>query len=275
MIKLSKRLEALCRLCIAPTQSVGEPAPALRRFRDLPSGKSTESAGSVAADVGCDHGYLSIRLIQEGRFEKMLAMDLREGPLAAAKEHVAEAGLSEHIECRLSDGLRAMRPGEADSMICAGMGGPLMQRILEQDIDKVRQMKQLVLQPQSDIAQFRRWLRENGFVIAAEDIVFEDGKYYPMMRTVTGAPERIGSEKENVSPEQDTDPELADAFGPLLLTQRHPVLLEYLKQRDGFVSEALDQLDKAQRAASDERRAQRMEELQQEKELIYRAMALY
>ena len=66
MIKLSKRLEALCRLCIAPTQSVGEPAPALRRFRDLPSGKSTEFAGSVAADVGCDHGYLSIRLIQEG-----------------------------------------------------------------------------------------------------------------------------------------------------------------------------------------------------------------
>ncbi len=77
MIKLSKRLEALCKLCTA----------------------SGQSAGAVAADVGCDHGYLSIRLIQEGRFEKMLAMDLREGPLAAAKEHVAEAGLSDRIEC--------------------------------------------------------------------------------------------------------------------------------------------------------------------------------
>ena len=257
MIKLSKRLEALSRLC---------------------------TAGSVAADVGCDHGYLSIRLVQEGIFERMLAMDLREGPLAAAKAHVAEAGLADRVECRLSDGLRAMRLGEADSMICAGMGGPLMQRILEQDIDKVRGMRQLVLQPQSDMAQFRRWLRENGFVIIAEDIVFEDGKYYPMMKAV---PENEGMTDSNdhgscedaVHRETGADfrvtvadPELCDAFGPLLLTQRHPVLLEYLKQRNGFVSEALKQLEQAQRTGSDERRAQRMAELQYEQELIKKAM---
>ncbi|MBR3515295.1 MAG: SAM-dependent methyltransferase [Lachnospiraceae bacterium] len=258
MIKLSKRLEALGRLC---------------------------EVGSVAADVGCDHGYLSIRLVQEGIFERMLAMDLREGPLAAAKAHVAEAGLADRIECRLSDGLRAMQIGEADSMICAGMGGPLMQRILEQDIDKVRGMRQLVLQPQSDMAQFRRWLRENGFVIIAEDIVFEDGKYYPMMKAVpenegmTDSNDHGGCEdavhRETVADFRVTvaDPELSDAFGPYLLAQRHPVLLEYLKQRNGFVSEALKQLEQAQRSGSDERRAQRVTELQQEKELIKKAMA--
>jgi hypothetical protein len=72
---------------------------------------------------------------------------------------------------------------------------------------------------------------------------------------------------------EDADPELADAFGPFLLAQRHPVLMEYLKQRDGFVSEALEQLGRAQRAGSDERRAQRLNELQHEQELIHKASA--
>ncbi|MBO6298211.1 MAG: SAM-dependent methyltransferase [Lachnospiraceae bacterium] len=248
MFKLSKRLEALGRLC---------------------------EAGTVAADVGCDHGYLSIRLIREGIFSRMLAMDLREGPLAAAREHVAEAGLSDRIECRLSDGLRAMQTGEAEAVICAGMGGPLMQRILEQDIDKVRQMKQLVLQPQSDIGAFRRWLRENGFFAADEEIVFEDGKYYPMMRVVTEAADGMDSKRKVVSAGRDIDPALADAFGPILLARRHPVLLEYLKQRNGFVSEALEQLDMAQRAGCDERRAQRMTELQHERKLIQKAISIF
>ena len=252
MIRLSKRLEALSRLC---------------------------EAGGCAADVGCDHGYLSIRLVQEARFERMLAMDLREGPLAAARVHVAEAGLSERIECRLSDGLRTMQAGEAEAMICAGMGGPLMQRILEQDIDKVRTMKQLVLQPQSDIKEFRRWLRENGFVSAAEDIVTEDGKYYPMMRVIPGGTDPAGTfidrpaGTEEVS-EEITD-ELADAFGARLLAERHPVLRDYLKQRDGFVTEALEQLGRAQEQGSDERREQRIDELEQERQLIQGAMAFY
>ena len=238
MVKLSKRLEALGRLC---------------------------EAGTVAADVGCDHGYLSIRLIREGIFSRMLAMDLREGPLAAAREHVAEAGLSDCIECRLSDGLRAMQAGEAEAMICAGMGGPLMQRILEQDIDKVRRMKQLVLQPQSDIGEFRRWLRENGFVTTAEDIITEDGKYYPMMRVVPDGTPSAG----------DVPEPLADAFGAGLLRAKHPVLLEYLKQRDGFVTEALEQLRRAQEQGSDERREQRIRELLQERQLIQEAISYY
>ena len=238
MIRLSKRLEALTRLCLP---------------------------GGCGADVGCDHGYLSIRLIRDGIFERMLAMDLREGPLSAAKEHVAEEGLDGCITCRISDGIRELQPGEAEAMICAGMGGMLMQRILMQDIDKVRGMRQLILQPQSDVGDFRRWLRKNSFSVEAEDMICEDGKYYPMMRVVPQG-----------TPVQTTVPDvLADAFGGLLLTQRHPVLYEHLLQRKGFVEEALKQLKRAQQQGSDARREQRIAELLQEAQLIQEAISYY
>ena len=86
--------------------------------------------GGVLADVGCDHGFLDIYLVQTGKIQGAIAMDVRKGPLAAATAHVREAGLENRIETRLSDGLEAMMPGEAATLVCAGMGGPLMQRIL-------------------------------------------------------------------------------------------------------------------------------------------------
>ena len=76
--------------------------------------------GSRLVDVGCDHGFLSIYLVQEGACPTVLAMDVREGPLAAAKRHVEAYGLGEYITLRLSDGLGAYRAGEAEALVCAG-----------------------------------------------------------------------------------------------------------------------------------------------------------
>ena len=86
--------------------------------------------GSRVCDVGCDHGYVSIYLIQHQISSRVIAMDVRSGPLSRCCEHVMQYGLQEYIESRLSDGLLNLRPGEADTMICAGMGGRLMRRIL-------------------------------------------------------------------------------------------------------------------------------------------------
>ncbi|HBA47385.1 MAG TPA: SAM-dependent methyltransferase, partial [Lachnospiraceae bacterium] len=86
--------------------------------------------GNRLVDVGCDHGYLSISLVGAGICPGAIAMDVREGPLAAAKVHIAETGLEDYIEVRLSDGLAECWPGEADTLVCAGMGGRLMERIL-------------------------------------------------------------------------------------------------------------------------------------------------
>ena len=86
--------------------------------------------GAYLADIGTDHGYVPIWLVQKGVCPSALAMDVRKGPLERAEEHVEEVGLSGKIELRLSDGLAKLKAGEADTVVIAGMGGPLMERIL-------------------------------------------------------------------------------------------------------------------------------------------------
>ena len=87
--------------------------------------------GNVLADVGTDHGYIPIYLLQEKRIKKAIAMDINAGPLQRAKEHIALYGLKDYIETRLSDGVEALMPGEADTILIAGMGGGLVMHILE------------------------------------------------------------------------------------------------------------------------------------------------
>lgn len=182
--------------------------------------------GSLLADVGCDHGFVSIYLVQHGICPRVCAMDINPGPLQRAREHVAACGLERYIDIRLSDGVSALQPGEADCLLCAGMGGRLMQRILTQGREKVTAMRELILQPQSEIAEFRRFLREEGYVAQQERMVLEDGKYYPMMRVVF-AP-ASGRQEQGVSRRQQR---LADKFGGLLLKQGDPVLRLYLQER--------------------------------------------
>lgn len=212
--------------------------------------------GYRAADVGCDHGFLSIYLIQQGISSRVFAMDVRKGPLTAAQEHIAACGLETYIESRLSDGLAALCPGEAETLICAGMGGPLMEKILRDGMEKARGMKELILQPQSEIGAFRRFLRREGFRILAEDAVCEDGKYYFAMKAVYADTEsREGPRETQGSREavQDRDAvrpgeggedarELADEYGELLLKERHPVLKQYLNFRKGVLEELEERL---------------------------------
>lgn len=143
---------------------------------------SMVTAGNRVCDVGCDHGFVSIYLVEQRLSPAVLAMDVRSGPLGAAREHIAERGLEEIITTRMSDGLHNYNIGEADTLICAGMGGGLMRRILSENSAKTDSFQELILQPQSEIEQFRAWLRERRYRITEEKMVEEDGKFYPMMR---------------------------------------------------------------------------------------------
>ncbi|MBE5827598.1 MAG: SAM-dependent methyltransferase [Butyrivibrio sp.] len=130
------------------------------------------------ADVGCDHGYVSVYLVQSSIAKSAIAMDVRSGPLAMAKGNVESFGLSDSVETRLSNGLEKLNPKEADALVIAGMGGKLMISILEKKSLSELGIRYAVLQPQSDIYEFRQFLRDNGFIVVDERIVFEDGKYY-------------------------------------------------------------------------------------------------
>lgn len=180
---------------------------------------SLVTSGLKVADIGTDHGYIPIYLAMEGRVPHGIAMDVNQGPLQKAVENISLYGLSERIETRLSDGLTALIPGEADCIVIAGMGGPLTIRILKEGADCVRASRELILQPQSEIRLVRTFLMEQGWRIIREEIVLEDGKFYPMMKAVPAD----GPEEIHISPE-------GLRFGPLLLERLDPVLYQYLQK---------------------------------------------
>lgn len=172
------------------------------------------STAHCMADVGTDHGYIPIYLVEQQRIERAIAMDVNAGPLARAREHIKAYGMGDRIDIRLSDGVAALLPGEADSVVIAGMGGGLVRKILKEGETVLKQVNELVLQPQSELAQVRAFLMEEGYRITREDMVLEDGKYYPMMRAERGS--------------MDSLSHIELKYGPLLLREKHPCLKLFL-----------------------------------------------
>lgn len=223
------------------------------------------SVGNVACDAGCDHGYVSIYLVQKRICPNVIAMDVNAGPLAQAKAHIDAYGLGKYIDTRLSDGVTALTVGEADSLILAGMGGRLVIKILTDGKEKIDHMKELILQPQSEIEVVRAFLREIGYVISEENMVYEDGKYYPMMKATRVSEDEYFETNEVLTETciEDSICQAAyDRYGELLLREKHPVLYQFLiweQKKDKAVLTALKQ-----GAVKDTLRGQsRLEELSQ------------
>ena len=179
--------------------------------------------GYTLADVGTDHGYIPIYLLQQKKIPAAIAMDINEGPLERAKKHIALYGLQAYIQTRLSDGVAALKPGEVEAVLIAGMGGGLVMHILKDGEKVCQSAKELILQPQSEIEHVREFLREKGYTILAEDMVYEDGKFYPMMKV------QYQGENENAQKASEVL-KLSDLYGGLLLQNRHPVLKTFLEK---------------------------------------------
>ncbi|MBD5486975.1 MAG: SAM-dependent methyltransferase [Lachnospiraceae bacterium] len=220
------------------------------------------TAGNSVCDVGCDHGFVPIWLVEQGISPRVLAMDVRSGPLSAASDHIAEHGLESRIETRLSNGLHNYNVGEADTLICAGMGGGLMMRILSEDQDKTASFRELILQPQSEIERFRAGLREMGYRIADEQMIEEDGKFYPMMRIDVelcklkeeNCTDDHGANRIDMAYARNSDIvfgnivddsvlcKLEDRYGGLLLRRKDRTLAAYLRREDRIYGEILAKL---------------------------------
>lgn len=215
--------------------------------------------GDVVADIGCDHAFVSIYLIQSDKSKKVIAMDVKKGPVNIAKSNITTYGLEEYIDVRLSNGFDSLAVGEADCAVIAGMGGILMVNILEKGIEHINNGINLVLQPQSDICLVRRFLCEHGYRIEDEAMLLEDDKYYTVIK----------ANYEGSSCISYTEEELL--FGPILLSRKDEILKNYLLKLKNNNYEIIDKL----REAGTDKSQERIIGLEKENIVILRALDKY
>lgn len=202
--------------------------------------------GKVVADVGCDHARVAIWLVKNGIAPRVIATDLRPGPLSHADANIAYFHCEDKIETRLSDGLMNLRPNEAEVILIAGMGGGLTVHILSEGLERILEADELILQPQSERGAVRRFLLSHDFEIIEEKCCVEDGKFYNSIHAVNlMRAGRIADKQKKAG----TEPRYLDAeyeFGRILLQEKNPILLEFLKNEHRkalIVKESLEQND--------------------------------
>ncbi|MFV0635320.1 tRNA (adenine(22)-N(1))-methyltransferase [Mitsuokella sp. WILCCON 0060] len=173
-------------------------------------------AGSRVADIGTDHGYLAVELVQSGKAKFVVASDKNAGPYEAAVRTVRENGLTDDvISVRLGDGLQSLAPGEVDTVCIAGMGGTLMMEILAASPKIVAGLKTLILQPQGGAAELRQWLYKNHWYIADETLALDDGRIYEIIMAKRGR-------RKMPSP-------LLLEIGPMLWQKKPPLLRHHIE----------------------------------------------
>ena len=170
--------------------------------------------GARVADVGCDHGYLSIYLLQTGLAARVYASDIRPGPLACARRNGEKYGLTEKLSFFLSDGLQSV-PRDFDTLVCAGMGADVIISILEAAPWLRSRQYKLILQCQSKSPALRRYVSETGWVIRRERVL-RDGRFlYTVM-------ELLWEPGTALTPGQCY-------ISPALLETKGPLLPEYIR----------------------------------------------
>ena len=145
------------------------------------------------ADIGTDHAYIPIFLMENYLADKIIATDINKGPLNVARENIDKKGLN--IETRLGGGLSVINAGEVDEIIIAGMGGILISEILDNDIDTAKKSR-LVLQPMNAQYELRKYLLSHGFRIISEDIAVEGFKVYNIIIVESGEMEPFETDFE-------------------------------------------------------------------------------
>ncbi len=196
--------------------------------------------GARVADVGCDHGYLGIHLLQEGTAAFVAALDLRSGPLAKARQNAVRFGTADRMFFAVCDGLEALEAGTVDTVVCAGMGGDTIAKILDRCPWAGDERLSLILQPQSSGNDLRRWLGENGFSILREPLVRDGGFLYTAIEARYGGGKPVSPGRQYVSRQ--------------LLDGEPALVRDYLKRVIAGIHRAVDGIARARSDTDAQRR---------------------
>lgn len=177
--------------------------------------------GETMADIGTDHGFLPLYLLESGKCPRAVMADISAGSLKKAEDNCSMLHPGRPFDLRLGNGIDVLEDGEVDVVVIAGMGGLLIADILEWDLAKSRSIKRYILQPRNNVGRLRYWLAENGFVITKENLVRE-GKFICEILTVESGISRV----------EKNEPYSADFDYPeSLLTCKNDLTREYLEKK--------------------------------------------
>ena len=184
--------------------------------------------GSRLADVGSDHAYLPLFLVEKGIIDYAVAGEVVQGPYQSALTNVAQAGKEKLIQVRLANGLSAIESSDQiDTITIAGMGGRLIADILEAGMDKLVGVQRLILQPNNREDELRTWLEAHGLQIVAEELVTENQKFYEILVVEPGSMELTPLEQR---------------FGPCLLQEKSAVFLAKWQSELGKLTQSLERI---------------------------------
>lgn len=190
--------------------------------------------GAILADIGTDHAYLPVYLLERKQIMRAIAGDIAEGPCQAARVTVGMHGLKNSIEVRKGSGLEVLTPGEADCVTICGMGGSTMISILEDSMDVALATRTLVLQPMAGAPSLRKWLVEHGWRITAEDLVDDAPHFYEIMQVERGESTPLS--------------ELELLVGPVNLAGEHPLLAKHVERQIAGLEQVLASMGKSESA---------------------------
>ncbi|MCL6446913.1 MAG: class I SAM-dependent methyltransferase [Armatimonadetes bacterium] len=195
--------------------------------------------GRVVADIGTDHACLPVYLVQTGRSPRVIATELNEKPWERALSWVTANRLESKIEVRRGAGLEPLAPGEVQAVVVAGLGGKTIKQLLAAAPEVLCRLERLVLQPMADAGDLRLWLADQGWRLAEEALVEEDGRLYAIIAAAPG--------KEAA----------ADRFlieiGPRLAEKGGPLFLSYLEQLKRNCQRVLSGLERSRSPEAQEK----------------------
>lgn len=190
--------------------------------------------GETVADVGTDHGFLPLYLLEKGISTFVVMTDVSRGSLEKARQSCKDAfgdefdaRLGRDFDLRLGDGLVPLRPGEIYTVIMAGMGGLLMSEIMGFDPDKTCAFGKFVLQPRNNAGKLRKWLDISGYEISGETLVRERGRICEIISAVPADPEKAGNTELMA---YDLDDDVTFEYPLRLVESPNPLTEEYLLQ---------------------------------------------
>ncbi len=182
--------------------------------------------GAVVADVGADHAQLTLALLEGGKVEWAQAIENKVGPFIRMKGNIDSSPYSSHVVCTQADGLDQLE-SNVDCLAILGMGGSLIAEILQRGKEKLDPIETIVLDPHKDLVLIRQRLVELGFRVDDEEMVFEAGTFYTIIKAVKGKPKKPYTKAEL-------------AFGPVLLEKKGPVFISFCEDSLKKVGKNLD-----------------------------------